>query len=175
LALCKGIEVGHIFQLRTKYSEAMRCTFLDENGTERPMEMGCYGIGVSRILGAAIEQNHDARGIIWPEAIAPFEAVVCPIGAAKSPAVAEEAERIYEALREARVDVILDDRNERPGAMFADWELIGIPWRIVVSDRGLAAGTLEIRHRRATENTVLPASEALTQVVAAIGAAKGGK
>jgi len=174
LALCKGIEVGHIFQLRTKYSEAMRCTFLDEGGTERAMEMGCYGIGVSRILGAAIEQNHDERGIIWPEAIAPFEAVVCPIGAAKSLAVAEEAERIYEALQKAGVDVILDDRNERPGAMFADWELIGIPWRIVVSDRGLAAGTLEIRHRRATDNTVLPASEALTQVVAAIGSAKGG-
>ncbi|WP_217125945.1 proline--tRNA ligase [Hydrogenophilus thiooxidans] len=174
LALCKGIEVGHIFQLRTKYSEAMQCTFLDETGTERPMEMGCYGIGVTRILGAAIEQNHDARGIIWPEAIAPFEAVVCPIGAAKSPAVAEAAERIYRALSDAGIDVILDDRNERPGAMFADWELIGVPWRLVVSDRGLNAGTVEIRHRRAADNMVLPESEALTQVIAAIRSAKAG-
>lgn len=174
LALCKGIEVGHIFQLRTKYSEAMQCTFLDETGTERPMEMGCYGIGVTRILGAAIEQNHDARGIIWPEPIAPFEAVVCPIGAAKSPAVAEAAERIYHALRDAGIDVILDDRNERPGAMFADWELIGVPWRLVVSDRGLSAGTVEIRHRRAADNTVLPEAEALAQVIAAIRSAKTG-
>ena len=174
LALCKGIEVGHIFQLRTKYSEAMQCTFLDETGAERPMEMGCYGIGVTRILGAAIEQNHDARGIIWPEPIAPFEAVVCPIGATKSPAVAEAAERIYRALSDAGIDVILDDRNERPGAMFADWELIGVPWRLVVSERGLSAGTVEIRHRRAADNMVLPEAEALAQVIAAIRSAKTG-
>ncbi|BBD77911.1 proline--tRNA ligase [Hydrogenophilus thermoluteolus] len=174
LALCKGIEVGHIFQLRTKYSEAMQCTFLDETGAERPMEMGCYGIGVTRILGAAIEQNHDARGIIWPEPIAPFEAVVCPIGATKSPAVAEAAERIYRALSDAGIDVILDDRNERPGAMFADWELIGVPWRLVVSERGLSAGTVEIRHRRAADNMVLPEAEALAQVIAAIRNAKTG-
>ncbi len=173
LALCRGIEVGHIFQLRTKYSAAMGCTFLDESGRERPMEMGCYGIGVSRILGAAIEQNHDARGIIWPEAIAPFEAVVCPIGAAKAPAVREAAEAVYQALLEAGIDVILDDRGERPGAMFADWELIGVPWRLVVSERLLADHAVEVRHRRAEASQTLPRPEAIAQVAAAIQQAKG--
>jgi prolyl-tRNA synthetase len=173
LALCKGIEVGHIFQLRTKYSAALKCHFLDESGQERPMEMGCYGIGVTRIVGAAIEQNHDERGIIWPEAIAPFEAVICPIGAAKNPAVDEAAARLYDELVAAGLDVILDDRGERPGVMFADWELIGVPWRVVVSERGLAAGTLEIRHRRAPQNEVLPWAEAVARVTAAVAAAKG--
>jgi prolyl-tRNA synthetase len=173
LALCKGIEVGHIFQLRTKYSAALKCHFLDESGQERPMEMGCYGIGVTRIVGAAIEQNHDERGIIWPEAIAPFEAVICPIGAAKNPAVDEAAARLYDELVAAGLDVILDDRGERPGVMFADWELIGVPWRVVVSERGLAAGTLEIRHRRAPQSEVLPWAEAVARVTAAVAAAKG--
>jgi len=173
LALCKGIEVGHIFQLRTKYSAALKCHFLDESGQERPMEMGCYGIGVTRIVGAAIEQNHDERGIIWPEAIAPFEAVICPIGAAKNPAVDEAAARLYDELVAAGLDVILDDRGERPGVMFADWELIGVPWRVVVSERGLAAGTLEIRHRRALQSEVLPWAEAVARVTAAVAAAKG--
>jgi len=173
LALCKGIEVGHIFQLRTKYSAALKCHFLDESGQERPMEMGCYGIGITRIVGAAIEQNHDERGIIWPEAIAPFEAVICPIGAAKNPAVDEAATRLYDELVAAGLDVILDDRGERPGVMFADWELIGVPWRVVVSERGLAAGTLEIRHRRAPQSEVLPWAEAVARVTAAVAAAKG--
>ncbi len=172
LALCKGIEVGHIFQLRTKYSAALKCHFLDESGQERPMEMGCYGIGVTRIVGAAIEQNHDERGIIWPEAIAPFEVVICPIGAAKNPAVDEAAARLYDELRATGLDVILDDRGERPGVMFADWELIGVPWRVVVSDRGLTAGTLEIRHRRAPQNEVLLWAEAVARVTAAVAAAK---
>jgi len=173
LALCKGIEVGHIFQLRTKYSAALKCHFLDESGQERPMEMGCYGIGITRIVGAAIEQNHDERGIIWPEAIAPFEAVICPIGAAKNSAVDEAATRLYDELVAAGLDVILDDRGERPGVMFADWELIGVPWRVVVSERGLAAGTLEIRHRRAPQSEVLPWAEAVARVTAAVAAAKG--
>ena len=172
LEICRGIEVGHIFQLRTKYSEAMHCTFLDAEGRERPMEMGCYGIGVSRILGAAIEQNHDERGILWPAAIAPFEVVICPIGAAKSPMVAEAAEAIYRDCLAAGLDVVLDDRNERPGAMFADWELIGVPWRVVVSERGLAAGRYEVQHRREREARTLPIGDVVAELAAAISAEK---
>ncbi|MBI5781542.1 MAG: proline--tRNA ligase [Rhodocyclales bacterium] len=172
LAICRGIEVGHIFQLRTKYSEAMHCTFLDADGRERPMEMGCYGIGVSRILGAAIEQNHDERGILWPAAIAPFEVVLCPIGAAKSPLVQEAAEALYRDCLAAGLDVVLDDRNERPGAMFADWELIGVPWRVVVSERGLAAGQYEVQHRREREARTLPLGEVVAELAAAIRAEK---
>ena len=172
LEICRGIEVGHIFQLRTKYSEAMHCTFLDAEGRERPMEMGCYGIGVSRILGAAIEQNHDERGIIWPAAIAPFEVVLCPIGAAKSPMVAEAAEAIYRDCLAAGLDVVLDDRNERPGAMFADWELVGVPWRVVVSERGLAAGRYEVQHRREREARTLPIGDVVAELAAAISAEK---
>ena len=172
LEICRGIEVGHIFQLRTKYSEAMHCTFLDAEGRERPMEMGCYGIGVSRILGAAIEQNHDERGILWPAAIAPFEVVICPIGAAKSPMVAEAAEAIYRDCLAAGLDVVLDDRNERPGAMFADWELVGVPWRVVVSERGLAAGRYEVQHRREREARTLPIGEVVAELAAAISAEK---
>lgn len=147
LEICRGIEVGHIFQLRTKYSEALGCRFLDENGREQAMEMGCYGIGVTRILGAAIEQNHDERGIIWPAAIAPFEVVICPVGWSKSEAVRTEAERLHDALAAAGVDVILDDRDERPGVMFADWELIGVPHRVVIGDRGLKEGLAEYQGR----------------------------
>ena len=172
LEICRGIEVGHIFQLRTKYSEAMHCTFLDAEGRERPMEMGCYGIGVSRILGAAIEQNHDERGILWPAAIAPFEVVICPIGAAKSPMVAEAAEAIYRDCLAAGLDVVLDDRNERPGAMFADWELVGVPWRVVVSERGLAAGRYEVQHRREREARTLPLGDVVAELAAAISAEK---
>ena len=172
LEICRGIEVGHIFQLRTKYSEAMHCTFLDAEGRERPMEMGCYGIGVSRILGAAIEQNHDERGILWPAAIAPFEVVICPIGAAKSPLVAEAAEALYRDCLAAGLDVVLDDRNERPGAMFADWELVGVPWRVVVSERGLAAGRYEVQHRREREARTLPIGDVVAELAAAISAEK---
>lgn len=172
LEICRGIEVGHIFQLRTKYSEAMHCTFLDAEGRERPMEMGCYGIGVSRILGAAIEQNHDERGILWPAAIAPFEVVICPIGAAKSPMVAEAAEALYRDCLAAGLDVVLDDRNERPGAMFADWELVGVPWRVVVSERGLAAGRYEVQHRREREARTLPIGDVVTELAASINAEK---
>ena len=139
---------SHVFQLGTKYSEAMNATFLDENGKPQPFVMGCYGIGVTRILGAAIEQNYDAKGIIWSEAIAPFTVVICPVGADKSEAVAQTAQEVYQALLNAGVDVILDDRGERPGAMFADWELIGVPHRITIGDRGLKEGVVEYQARR---------------------------
>ncbi len=148
LAIQRGIEVGHVFYLGTKYSAAMNATFLDESGKPRLFEMGCYGIGVTRILGAAIEQNHDARGIVWPDAIAPFEVVLCPIGYDRSEGVRAQADALHAQLLHLGVDVLLDDRGERPGAMFADWELIGVPHRVVVSDRGLKEGTLEYQGRR---------------------------
>ena len=137
-----------MFQLGTKYSEAMNASFLDESGKPQPFVMGCYGIGVTRILGAAIEQNYDAKGIIWSEAIAPFSVVICPVGADKSEAVAHTAQTVYQELLNAGVDVILDDRGERPGAMFADWELIGVPHRITIGDRGLKEGVVEYQARR---------------------------
>lgn len=164
LKICRGIEVGHIFQLRTKYSEALGCRFLDENGREQVMEMGCYGIGVSRILGAAIEQNWDERGIVWPDAIAPFEAVICPVGWAKSEAVRERARGIYESLMAVGVDVILDDRGERPGVMFADWELIGVPHRITIGDRGLADGIVEYNARAGGGAERIPVDEVVEGV-----------
>ncbi|MCB5186521.1 proline--tRNA ligase [Methylobacillus caricis] len=145
--LCRGIEVGHIFQLRTKYAAAMDATYLDENGQKQVMEMGCYGIGVSRIVGAAIEQGNDERGIIFPKAMAPFEVVIAPIGFDKSEAVQAAAQALYAELRAAGVDVLLDDRRERPGVMFADMELIGIPHRIVIGDRGLKDGLVEYQAR----------------------------
>jgi prolyl-tRNA synthetase len=148
LAIQRGIEVGHVFYLGTKYSQAMNATFLDETGKPKLMEMGCYGIGVTRILGAAIEQNHDERGIIWPASIAPFQAVVCPIGYDRSDDVRSAADRVYAELKALGVDVLLDDRGERPGAMFADWELIGVPQRVVISDRGLKEGQVELQGRR---------------------------
>ena len=148
LEICRGIEVGHIFQLRTKYSEALKCTFLDETGIHRPMEMGCYGIGITRIVAAAIEQNHDERGIIWPQPIAPFELAIVPIGMAKSAAVRDATEKLYAELSAAGIDVLLDDRDERPGVMFADMELIGIPHRIVIGERGLKQRQIEYQGRR---------------------------
>jgi len=165
LEICRGIEVGHIFQLRTKYSEAMNCKFLDENGREQFMEMGCYGIGITRILGAAIEQNNDPRGIIWPRAIAPFELVICPIGWSKSEAVRDEANRLHDALLAAGVDVILDDRNERPGVMFADWELIGAPHRVVIGERGLKDGMAEYQGRRDPESIAVASSQIVDFVI----------
>ncbi|MCB1906780.1 MAG: proline--tRNA ligase [Rhodocyclaceae bacterium] len=164
LRICRGIEVGHIFQLRTKYSEALGCRFLDENGREAIMEMGCYGIGVSRILGAAIEQNWDDRGIIWPAAIAPFEVVICPVGWAKSEAVKQRARSIYDALMALGVDVVLDDRGERPGVMFADWELIGVPHRLTIGERGLADGVVEYNARAGGEAVRIPVDEVVEGV-----------
>jgi prolyl-tRNA synthetase len=159
LELCRGIEVGHIFQLRTKYAEALKCSFLDENGQSQIMEMGCYGIGVSRIVGAAIEQGHDERGIIFPKAIAPFEACIVPMGYAKSAAVKTAADKLYAELTAAGVDVLFDDRNERPGVMFAEMELIGIPHRIVVGERGLAEGKFEYKGRTDAEAQLVPLAE----------------
>jgi prolyl-tRNA synthetase len=156
LEIVRGIEVGHIFQLRTKYSAAMKATFLDEKGESRPFEMGCYGIGVTRIVAAAIEQNHDPRGIIFPAQIAPFEICIVPIGYQKSAAVREAADRLYEELAQAGVDVLLDDRDERPGVLFADMDLVGIPHRIVLGDRGLAAGNAEYKGRRDEKPTEVP-------------------
>ncbi|PKO50340.1 MAG: proline--tRNA ligase, partial [Betaproteobacteria bacterium HGW-Betaproteobacteria-20] len=147
LSLCRGIEVGHIFQLRTKYSEAMSATYLDENGQTHVMEMGCYGIGVSRIVGAAIEQGNDNRGIIFPSSMAPFSVVICPIGLDKSDVVKSTANQLYEALLAAGVDVLLDDRGERPGVMFAEADLMGIPHRLVIGERGLAEGMVEYKAR----------------------------
>jgi len=154
LAIQRGIEVGHIFYLGTKYSEAMKATYLDETGKPTLMQMGCYGIGVTRIVGAAIEQNHDDRGIACPAAIAHFEAVICPVGEAKSELVRYESEAIYQTLAAAGIDVALDDRDERPGAMFADWELIGVPVRITVGERSLKEGKLELLRRTGMVSSV---------------------
>ena len=164
LAIERGIEVGHVFYLGTKYSRAMNATFLDENGKPQPLEMGCYGIGVTRLPAAAIEQNHDERGIIWPDAIAPFTAVICPIGADRSEEVKAAAQNLYTDFLAAGIDVLLDDRGERPGAMFADWELIGIPHRVVISDRGLKEGQLEYQHRRDTAATKVAPGDILAHV-----------
>jgi prolyl-tRNA synthetase len=169
LAIERGIEVGHVFYLGTKYSQAMNATFLDETGKPQPMQMGCYGIGVTRLPAAAIEQNHDERGIIWPDAIAPFTVVVCPIGMDRQPTVREAAERLHDELAALGVDVMLDDRGERPGAMFADWELIGVPHRVVISDRGLKEGQLEYQHRRDTEATKVPAADVLAFLRSRLG------
>ena len=170
LAIERGIEIGHVFYLGTKYSKAMNATFLGEDGKPQPMEMGCYGIGITRLPAAAIEQNHDERGIIWPDAIAPFTVVVCPIGMDRSEAVKLEAERIYNELLGAGVDVILDDRGERPGAMFADWELIGVPHRITIGDKGLKEGLVEYQHRRDTEVSKIAAAEVVALVKGRLGA-----
>jgi prolyl-tRNA synthetase len=159
LAIQRGIEVGHVFQLGTSYSEAMKATFLDDNGKPQFLQMGCYGIGITRILGAAIEQNFDDKGIIWPTALAPFEVVICPMGMDKSEAVKEQVEKLYAQLIAAGVDVMLDDRGLRPGGMFADWELIGVPHRVVIGDRGLKEGNLEYQGRRDTEASVVEASQ----------------
>jgi len=161
LSIARGIEVGHIFQLGTKYSEAMEATVQDPDGKNRIMSMGCYGIGITRIVGAAIEQNNDDAGIIWPAPLAPFDVVIVPINMRRSDAVKEAAEALYIELQEKGLSVLLDDRNARPGVQFADAELIGIPHRLVVSDRGLAAGELEYRHRKDSESRNLKREEAL--------------
>ncbi|HET6726122.1 MAG TPA: proline--tRNA ligase, partial [Gammaproteobacteria bacterium] len=148
LAMARGIEVGHIFQLGTKYSEKMRATVLDADGRERTLLMGCYGIGVGRTVAAAIEQNHDERGIIWPEALAPFTVAVLPLNRKKSPDVAAAADKLYDDLRTAGIDALIDDRNLRPGVMFGDADLLGIPHRVVLSGRSLGAGTVEYKGRR---------------------------
>ncbi len=156
LELCRGIEVGHVFQLRTKYAQALSATFLDEQGKAQVMEMGCYGIGVSRVVAAAIEQNHDERGIIWPASMAPFGIVITPIGYHKSEAVKQAADALYTELGGAGVDVLLDDRDERPGVMFADAELIGIPHRVTIGDRGLKEGMAEYLPRRESQAQNVP-------------------
>ncbi len=170
LAIQRGIEVGHVFLLGTKYSEPMKATYLDETGKPQLMVMGCYGIGVTRLLGAAIEQNHDERGMIWPIAIAPFAVVICPIGYDRSAEVQAAADRLHDELVALGVDVVLDDRGERPGAMFADWELIGVPLRVVISDRGLKAGTVEVQGRRDTGATVTPMADVVAAVKARLHA-----
>jgi prolyl-tRNA synthetase len=148
LAIERGIEVGHVFYLGTKYSRPMNATFLDETGKPKHFEMGCFGIGITRLPAAAIEQNHDKRGMIWPDAIAPFTVVLCPVGMDRNEEVKAVAEGLYASLKDAGIDVLLDDRGERPGAMFADWELIGVPHRVVIADRGLKEGVVEYQHRR---------------------------
>ena len=159
LSIVRGIEVGHIFQLGTKYSEAMQANCLDENGSAAPMAMGCYGIGVTRVVAAAIEQNNDERGIIWPSAIAPYHVVIVPMNMHKSLRLKEAVETLYEELKSAEVEVLLDDRQARPGVMFADAELIGIPHRIVLGDRGLDAGICEYKNRRGTVEKDIPLNE----------------
>jgi prolyl-tRNA synthetase len=159
LKIARGIEVGHIFQLGQKYSAAMNASVLDEQGNAQKMFMGCYGIGVTRVVAAAIEQNHDANGIVWPEAIAPFQVVLVPINYQKSTRVQEAADSLYQAFNDAGIDVLLDDRDARPGVKFADSELLGIPHRIVIGERGLNVGNLEYRHRRETESTEIPAAD----------------
>jgi prolyl-tRNA synthetase len=166
LAIQRGIEVGHVFYLGTKYSSALKATFLDETGKPAVMEMGCYGIGITRIAGAAIEQNHDDRGIVWPRAIAPFEVVICTVGWGKSETVRNTATELYEALRARGVDVILDDRDARPGVMFAEWELIGVPLRVTVGERGLKDGVIELQARNESEAAKVAAGNALEQTLA---------
>ena len=170
--ICRGIEVGHVFQLGTRYSEAMGCTYLDQQGKAQPMVMGCYGIGVTRLLGAAIEQGHDERGIIWPISMAPFEVVICPMGYEKSEPVKAACDQLHKELVAAGIDVILDDRNERPGAMFADWELIGAPFRVVIGDRGLADSQVEFKGRTDAESQNIPLTQIKDKVIAAVQAAK---
>jgi prolyl-tRNA synthetase len=164
LEIARGIEVGHIFQLRTKYSETMKASFLDDAGNSRLFEMGCYGIGITRIVGAAIEQSHDERGIVFPEPIAPFHVALVPIGYGKSAAVREAADALYREFSDSGVEVLLDDRDERPGVMFADMELIGIPHRVVVGERSLKEGLIEVQGRRDKEPKRLPQGEVVSQL-----------
>ena len=170
LEIARGIEVGQIFQLGTKYSSAMQATVLDAEGRQRTMPMGCYGIGVTRVVAAAIEQNHDERGIIWPDALAPFMVVLIPINMDKSERVREQSEALYAAFMAAGVDVLLDDRDQRPGVKFADADLIGIPHRVVVSDRGLEQNQVEYKARRAAEPEMLPADTIVATLKARLGA-----
>ena len=169
LAIERGIEVGHVFYLGTKYSKAMNATFLGDNGKPQFLEMGCYGIGITRLPAAAIEQNHDDKGIIWPDAIAPFTVVLCPISPDRFADVKAASDTLYAELMALGVDVILDDRNERPGAMFADWELIGVPHRVTIGDRGLKEGHVEYQHRRDAESTKVQTADALTFIKGKLG------
>jgi prolyl-tRNA synthetase len=170
LEICRGIEVGHVFQLGTRYSESMNAVYLDEKGQSQPMVMGCYGIGVTRLLGAAIEQCFDDRGIVWPVSIAPFQVVLCPMGYDRSDMVRDASDQLYRDLTAAGIEVILDDRGERPGAMFADWELIGVPYRVVIGERGLKEGQLEFQARADTEAMQVPVAEVAKKVISAIQA-----
>ena len=170
LAIERGIEIGHVFYLGTKYSKAMNATFLDHNGKPQFMEMGCYGIGITRLPAAAIEQNHDAKGIIWPDAIAPFTVVICMVGPDRSPDVKAAGEKLYAELLAAGVDVILDDRGERPGIMFAEWELIGVPHRVTIGDKGLKDGVVEYQHRRDAEASKVASSDVYQHVMAKLAA-----
>ncbi|MDK4680197.1 proline--tRNA ligase [Kingella negevensis] len=170
LKLARGIEVGHVFQLRDKYSKAMNATFLDNNGKSQIMEMGCYGIGVTRVVAAAIEQNNDERGIIWTDAMAPFTVVVVPMNYKKSDAVREAADKIYAELQAAGVDVLLDDRDERAGVLLNDSELLGIPHRVVIGDRGLKEGVIEYAQRRDTEATAVGVNEIVGKILATLNA-----
>jgi prolyl-tRNA synthetase len=171
LAIERGIEVGHVFQLGTRYSNDMQATYLDETGKPQLLQMGCYGIGVTRILGAAIEQNFDDKGIIWPTSIAPFSLVLCPMGYDRSESVRQQTDALYDQLLAAGVDVILDDRGLRPGSMFADWELIGVPHRVVIGERGLKEGNLEYQGRRDSAASAVPLADALAQIQAKLAAA----
>ena len=164
LAIERGIEVGHVFYLGTKYSQAMNATFLGEDGKPAPFEMGCYGIGITRLPAAAVEQNHDERGMIWPDALAPFSVVICPIGMDRSDEVKGAAHALYNDLLGSGVDVILDDRGERPGAMFADWELIGVPHRVTIGDKSLKDGLVEYQHRRDAASTKVPVADVASHV-----------
>jgi prolyl-tRNA synthetase len=168
LAIQRGIEVGHVFLLGTKYSEPMKASYLDENGKAQFMVMGCYGIGVTRLLGAAIEQNNDERGIIWPMGMAPFEVALCPIAYDRSDEVRAATHALHDELMALGVEAVLDDRGERPGAMFADWELIGVPLRVVLSERGLKAGTVEVQGRREAQARVVALAEVATVVADAV-------
>ncbi|MCC7412215.1 MAG: proline--tRNA ligase [Gammaproteobacteria bacterium] len=169
LDVMRGIEVGHIFQLGTKYSRAMNATCLDEHGKAVDLVMGCYGIGVTRVVAAAIEQHHDERGIVWPAAIAPFTVAIAPVNMHRSSAVADAAESLYDALRDAGVEVLLDDRGERPGVMFKDLELIGIPYRVTVGERGLAAGTVELSDRRSATTVAVTVADVADHLRRALG------
>jgi prolyl-tRNA synthetase len=161
LEICRGIEVGHVFMLGTKYSESMKANFLDEHGKSKPLVMGCYGIGVTRLLGAAIEQCHDDKGIIWPASIAPFQVVICPVSYDRSDIVKKTADTLYEQMMTAGIEVVIDDRGERPGAMFADWELIGVPYRVVVGERSLKEGFVEVQARTEAAATQVPVDQVL--------------
>ena len=168
LSLCRGIEVGHIFQLRSKYAQAMNATFLDESGQSQIMEMGCYGIGVSRIVGAAIEQSNDEKGIIFPLSMAPFALVICPIGMDKSELVKNTAEKLYQDCKKAGIDVLLDDRNERPGVMFAESDLMGIPHRVVIGERGLAENKVEYKARHVNDAQMIDITHIFEKLQAVI-------
>jgi prolyl-tRNA synthetase len=170
LAIQRGIEVGHVFYLGTKYSQAMNATFVDEDGKSKVIEMGCYGIGITRLPAAAIEQNHDEKGLVWPRPIAPFDVVITPLGYSRSENVRSAADALYDRLLKSGIDVILDDRDERPGAMFADWELIGVPLRVTIGERGLKEGLVEVTVRRGMKTVQVPLDGAFQAVTDTLGA-----